>query len=469
MRTPQRITTADGQTRYKVRFRHGTSAKTGRARQTSEMFDTEREAVQFCKWLDALGSSAALDKLLTTATEHVPTLDQIAADHIRLLTGIEEGTRLGYTRLWSRTWQPLIGATPGDQIGPDQIREAVNHLALTYKKKSLENQRGLLAGVLTRCIEKGYLAKNPAKGIRLPEGVRVAVDDFDADDLEDEMVCLTHEEWEALYQATSPHYRPFVRFLVGTGCRWGEAVVVRKADVDLDKGTIRIRRALKWSGDGNRVIGPPKTKKGKRTIALPPEVIEDLRPLLEDKRPADLIFTQQRGGMIIHRNFWSRYWKPSIHRAQQCSKHLAELHAAGCKCATTTPARCKLHKQMSSPEPCGCAGTLEQSPRIHDLRHTHASWLLANGVPIHVVQARLGHESIQTTVDTYSHLLPDAQLAAAAAASAAFAASAEIAGATPLALPTLDRLGDEHLQALAALVRAELERRDLDPRAITAA
>ena len=49
--------------------------------------------------------------------------------------------------------------------------------------------------------------------------------------------------------------------------------------------------------------------------------------------------------------------------------------------------------------------------RFHDLRHTHASWLLAAGVPVHVVQARMGHGSISTTVDIYGHVLPasDAQ------------------------------------------------------------
>ena len=63
---------------------------------------------------------------------------------------------------------------------------------------------------------------------------------------------------------------------------------------------------------------------------------------------------------------------------------------------------------------------LEPRPRIHDLRHSHASILLGAGVPIHVVQVRLGHESIKTTVDTYGHLLPDAQAMAANAASVAF-------------------------------------------------
>lgn len=59
---------------------------------------------------------------------------------------------------------------------------------------------------------------------------------------------------------------------------------------------------------------------------------------------------------------------------------------------------------------CGIHGV-----RLHDLRHTHASMLLATGVPIHVVSARLGHENIQTTVDTYGHLLPTSDAEAVAA------------------------------------------------------
>ncbi|MCY4655134.1 MAG: tyrosine-type recombinase/integrase [Dehalococcoidia bacterium] len=60
----------------------------------------------------------------------------------------------------------------------------------------------------------------------------------------------------------------------------------------------------------------------------------------------------------------------------------------------------------------GDAGGIE-GVRFHDLRHTHASLLLAANVPIHVVQARLGHASIQITVDTYGHLMPNADAQAA--------------------------------------------------------
>ncbi len=58
-------------------------------------------------------------------------------------------------------------------------------------------------------------------------------------------------------------------------------------------------------------------------------------------------------------------------------------------------------------------------PRVHDLRHSHASALIAAGVPLPVVQRRMGHESIQTTVDVYGHLAPDAYAGAAEAMSVA--------------------------------------------------
>ena len=59
--------------------------------------------------------------------------------------------------------------------------------------------------------------------------------------------------------------------------------------------------------------------------------------------------------------------------------------------------------------------------RVHDLRHTHASWLIAAGVPLPVIQRRLGHESITTTVDRYGHLAPDSDVAVLAALDAQLA------------------------------------------------
>lgn len=347
--------------RHKVRFRLA-------GKQTSETFDTAKDARQFAKWLDALGPQGALDQLYDAEqVSDVPTLDQLATDHIEHLTGVEPGTRKTYERLWDRTWSPHIGAFQTHRISKDQISRAVNALAETYSAKSLQNQRGLLAGVLDRGVELGYLPKNPAKGIRLPRGK-------EADKAE--MRILTADEYAGVIERIDPHYRPLVDFLAGTGARWGEAVALQVGDVQLPN--VRIRRALKWSPDNDRQVGATKTKKSNRTVALPAEIRDQMAAACEGKDKADLVFQAPRGGSVLHRTFWSRVWLPAVSH-------------------------------------------LEPRPRIHDLRHSHASTLLARGVPIHIVQARLGHESIQTTVDTYSHLLPDAQMVAADAASHAFA------------------------------------------------
>ena len=342
--------------RYKVRFRLD-------GRQTSESFDRRKDAETFAKWLDALGEQGAVDKLYEgDQSPDVPLLDQLAADHIAHLTGIEDGTRKTYTRLWDRTWSPLIGHVRADQIGADQVRKAVNDLAERYSAKSLANQRGLLAAVLDRAVEQGHLTKNPSKRLRLPragETERV------------EMRILTPDEFEQIINRVPESYRGFVQFLAGTGCRWGEAVALRVEDWQTPN--VRIRRALKWSPDNQRQIGPTKTKRSNRTVAVGATLAGVLDAACEGKERGDLIFTAPRGGAILHRTFWSRVWLPAVEG-------------------------------------------LDPRPRIHDLRHTHASWLLGAGVPIHVVQLRLGHESIKTTVDTYGHLMPDAQAAAAAAA-----------------------------------------------------
>ena len=368
---------------YKVRFRHG-------KRQTSETFGTRKQAEAFAKWLDALGAQGALDQLYEAEQQDVAaTLDALAADHIEHLTGIEDGTRKSYTRLWERTWHPLLGHIPANRLTRDDVARAVNELGRRYSHKSLENQRGLLSAVVQRAVEHGYLTKNHAKGIRLPrgqEGERV------------EMRIITPDEYVGVIERVPVHYQPFVDFLAGTGCRWGEAVALQVRDVQLPN--VRIRRALKWSPDNDRKVGATKTKRSNRTIALPAEIHDAVREACAGKASTDLVFTAPRGGPVLHRTFWSRVWLPAV-GAYKCEAHRKEK-APVAECLD-----------------CRAYG-LEPRPRIHDLRHSHASTLLAAGVPIHIVQLRLGHESIKTTVDTYGHLLPDAQAMAASAASMAF-------------------------------------------------
>jgi integrase len=363
MRTPTKHTARDGTVTFVVRYRVPSKVDGKRDGSTSQTFDDLADAKLFAVLLDAVGPDRALAEF-TKATHdgNSPSLNSVAADHIRLLTDIEDGTRLSYARLWARTWGPLIGDLPVSLITKDRIAEATLALIKRYSAKSLKNQRGLLFAVCGRAIDEGYLTKNPTTKLKIPrskENERV------------EMRLLTEDELSAILAATSDHYRPLVRFLADTGARWGEAVALEVADVALDRKPypqVHIRQALKWSPDNARTIGPTKTEKSNRWIPLTGELRDDLARLTAGRPRDALVFTAPRGGAVQHRTFWSDIWRKALEDAK-------------------------------IPEP---------RPRLHDLRHGFASRALANGTPINVLQALMGHQHSSTTLDTYSHLMPDA-------------------------------------------------------------
>ena len=117
-----------------------------------------------------------------------------------------------------------------------------------------------------------------------------------------------------------------------------------------------IRLVLKWVGKKWK-LGRPKTRSSVRRITLSPKLVQTLRPLVEGKGLEAHVFTMLEGGPLHHGNFTSRYFRPAV-------------KAAG----RLVPTRL----------------------RIHDLRHTHAAWLLSDGVAPIVVQRRLGHSSSVT-------------------------------------------------------------------------
>ena len=170
--------------------------------------------------------------------------------------------------------------------------------------------------------------------------------------------------------------------MVGTGLRWGEATALTVADVDLDPGaaSVRVTKAWKRGEQGTFRLGGPKTRRSRRTVTLPVDVLAAVAPLCASRSGDDLLFTGRKGARVAHQNFHGRVW---------------------------TPLRAVL------PE--------HRRPTIHDLRHTHASMLIKAGVPLPVIQRRLGHESIQTTIDVYGHLDASAGAVAAEAANRALA------------------------------------------------
>lgn len=379
MRKPQPHVAADGTQSWYVRFRHGVSRKTGKPSQTSERFETLAEAERFARLLDDVGPQAALDLIYNESRgEDVPTLDEYAEKHIASLTRITEGTRTTYRRLYARTWAEPLGRRRLDLIDRHDIAAIINSLVTAGKSdKTIANAHGLLAGIMNGAVIDGHAQRSPCMGVRLPRS---------SEHTKTEHRYLSHAEFHVLRAAIAPHFLPLLDTLAGTGMRWGEAEALQVKSFDPRAANIKITRAAKWNaGKSVREFGPPKTPKSRRTISLPPEVVAALLPLTEGKHRDDLLFTMPRGGQLRHATFHHRYWVPAIRAAELDEPRL----------------------------------------RIHDLRHSHVAWLLSSGeVHLPVIQARLGHESITTTVDTYGHLLPETQAAAASAASLVFGGTA---------------------------------------------
>jgi integrase len=173
----------------------------------------------------------------------------------------------------------------------------------------------------------------------------------------------TGDRFEALYVLA-----------ITTGLRRGELLGLRWDDADLNRGTLRVGRALVREG-GRHVVGETKTKRGRRRVNLTPRTVATLkahrrRQLEHRVRLANLyedyglIFASENGTPLNPENLVKRSFKPLLRKAG-----LPEI-------------------------------------RFHDLRHTCATLLLGRGVHPKIVQELLGHDTIAMTLDTYSHYLP---------------------------------------------------------------
>ena len=363
-------------TTYAVLFREG-------GKQTSETFPNEVAAQQFLDLVNRLGIVGARRVLEARdgvrTVRYIQTVAEQVVRHISALTGCEPGT-LDQYRVYARELAgTILGSLPIDCATRDDVAGWIQEQESRGSSgKTIKNKQNLIASALARAVDDELLSRNVAHKHRIAKTSGT------------EMVFLTPSEFLIVLARATPHYRPLLIALFGTGMRLGEATALRVGEVSLDARTpgVTIVRAWKKVKTGSRV-GPPKTDRGRRTISLPREVVDVVRPLLVDKAPGDLVFVNMRGTRIM-----------------QSSLH--ELWTGWIKDVAYDP---RTHTWVPRERRLG------KHPRIHDLRHSHASWMLAQGCSLFRLQYRLGHESIQTTADRYSHLQPDSGVRDAAEAS----------------------------------------------------
>lgn len=351
-------------------------------KQSGMGWESAQEAENFRRLIEANGGH--LDPalaLMDAVARRKPTIDVILEEHIAGLPSVTERSRADYRRDARLHISPHIGRTPVDTLSPSGIKDWLRLLSDTdMSDKTIANVHGLLSSAVATAMAAGYRDDNPCRGIRLPRrSEHSAV----------EMVFLTPAEWNVLdgeiAKQAGGYCATLFRALAGTGMRWGEASALQVSDLSVDTSppTLRISRATRRDENSAAYVGPTKTRRSRRTISLPPKLAAELAEHVNGKAMTERIFTSPTGNPIHHSNVRTRVWMPAVKGAQ-------DVNAYG-------------------------PLALTDSPRIHDLRHSHASWLIAAGVDLLTVQRRLGHESITTTSDRYGHLGPQQQLAAAAA------------------------------------------------------
>ena len=266
--------------------------------------------------------------------------------------------------------EPNLGRIPVQRLAPQHVQRWLNELQKAgLSPRTCQYARAILRSALAQALRWGLVSRNVAT---LVESPRVP---------KHEIRPLQPDQARALLQAARSHrLGAVVAVALALGMRQGEALGLRWDAVDLKAGVLHVRAALQWVGKQWQLV-EPKSERSRRAVALPHVAILALRAhrvqqrkerLLAgpDWQETGLVFTTRTGGALDPINL--------------------------------TKAFKRLLKKAGLPE-----------VRFHDLRHTAATFLLAQGVDPRTIMETLGHSQISLTLNTYSHVLPVLQKEAA--------------------------------------------------------
>jgi integrase len=259
-----------------------------------------------------------------------------------------------------RTWQrheevvrlhlkPPLGRGRLERLNALQVQSLYRaKLDSGLSPRTVQIIHATLHKALKQAVRWSLVPRNAAEAVNPPKPAKKEIEPLTADQAK-KLLKIAKE--------TQPKLYALYVLALSTGMRSGELLGLQWRDVDLKAGMLRVRRTV-----FNGKVNLPKTSHGSRGIRLSKTAVEALRQHAQD---AEWVFPTSVGTSMSVHNLHNRSWKPLLKRAG-----LPNI-------------------------------------RFHDLRHTCATLLLTKAVHPKVVQELLGHASIQITLDTYSHLLPD--------------------------------------------------------------
>lgn len=286
---------------------------------------------------------------------------------------LEVSTRAAYRSYLDKHFVPYFGKRPMSSITPTAVEAWIaKALRDGLAPASVRKYHSMLKTIFQRAVRDRVIVVNPCAATELPKAVRKP------------RTIPTPEDFDRLIFEIPQRWRLMILVEIETGLRWGELVALRPRHIDFLRRLVHVRETVvevskKISPTGERMLFKDYPKNDQhRTLSVGQSLIELIsadiarRGLSRD----DLLFpsTLKPGAGPLSRNtFRTKIWLPALKRTG-----------------------------------------LDFHVRVHDLRHAHASWLLAGGADIKAVMERMGHSQL-TTAQRYLHTLPDADEKALAA------------------------------------------------------
>lgn len=359
--------------RYGVGMRwrcHWTIVKDGRRVQRVKQFARLAEAQEY---------AAAMEDDIRRGRYRDPrqelrVLDDVAGEWLASKVDLKPGTAGRYARELRLYILPKWGGMTLRELRPDMLQEWVGQLmdggypaalpdgrdSKPLSARSIRNiMKVVLKGIFDYAVSNGWIGENPVDRVTVP---KIASDD--------DMVFLSVREVELLADEAEKIGKPvdglLVRWQAYTGCRIGESLALKVGDVDAAKRRARIGRTWTDDGHGGSMLGTPKNGKA-RNIAIPRFLMPQIKAQMDGMGDDDWLFRATRGG-----NVWTNAWRTRI-----------------------------WNKAVKA------AGMEDEGVTIHSLRHTYASFAIAQGADAKTLQMQLGHSSPSITLNTYTALWPE--------------------------------------------------------------
>ena len=269
--------------------------------------------------------------------------------------------------------RPALGSVKLKNLTPVHVRGLYREkLEAGLSARTVQYIHVTLHKALKQAVQDGLIPRNATEAVKAPQVRREEMRPLSAEQVKVLLGVARGDRLEALYVLA-----------IHTGLRQGELLGLKWEDVDLESGTLRVRRTL-VTAKGGPVLTAPKTKGSRRSVKLTQGAVEALRSHLKHQ-----LQEIDRAGSLWREN--------GLMFASESGEPLDRRYLTSCRYKA-------LLKRAELP-----------MIRFHDLRHTCATLLLSKNVNPKIVSEMLGHASIAITLDTYSHVLPNMRDQAAAA------------------------------------------------------